>query len=135
MLDPISDMITRIKNAAQARRREVLVPFSNLKMNIAEILKKEKVIEEVSLDEENSTKKKIRIVIRYIQTGSGENVPYLQGFRQVSRQGQRIYARKDKIPFVKGKYGFAVISTSRGLMTGAEAKKAGVGGEIICEVW
>ncbi len=135
MIDPISDMISSIKNAAQAGHREVLIPFSNLKMNIAEILKKKNVLEEVGLVEEDNAKKKIKLVPKYIETENGKTVPYLQGFRRVSRQGQRIYVGKNKIPFVKGKFGFAVISTSRGLMASDEARKSGVGGEVICEVW
>lgn len=135
MLDPISDMITRIRNAVQAGHSEVTVPFSNFKKGIAEILKKKKFIDNYDLVSENQDRKKIRIFLRYLQNDRGPRIPHIQGIRQISKQGQRIYAGKGKLPFVKGNFGFAIISTSKGLMTNEEARKTGVGGEIICEVW
>lgn len=134
-MDTISDMLVRIKNASQAGHTEVLIPFSNLKMKIAEILEKTGFIRKAEIAGEEAPKKKLRIALKYIKNEKGGRISYIQGLQRVSRQGQRIYAGKNDLPFVRGKYGFAIISTSRGLMTSDEAKKAGVGGEIICEVW
>jgi len=136
MLDPTSDMLTRIRNATRAGHAEVLVPFSNLKMKIAEVLEKKGFIQRAEIAEEGEKpKKKIRIVLKYIKNEKGGQISYIQGLRRISRQGQRIYAGKNNLPFVRGKYGFAIISTSKGLMTNDEARKAGVGGEVICEIW
>jgi len=134
MLDPISDMLTRIRNANLAGHAEVFVPLSKLKLAIAGILKKKNFVEKIS-EAEVEGRKNIRIELKYIRNGEGKKSPYIQGISRVSRQGQRIYADKAALPVVKSGYGFSVVSTSKGLMTGEEAKKAGVGGEIICEVW
>lgn len=135
MIDPTSDMLTRIRNASQAGHSEVLVPFSNFKMKIAETFKRKGFIGNCEVVEEETLKKKIRIILRYIKDEKGNQIPFIQGLRRVSRQGQRIYANKGSLPFSRGKYGFALVSTSKGLMTNEEAKKAGIGGEVICEVW
>ncbi len=135
MLDPISDMLTRIRNAAQAGHSEVLVPFSNFKMKIAEIMKKKGFIGNAEVLEEEKGKRKIRIAIKYMNDEKGRKISFIQGLRRVSRQGQRIYADKAGLPSSRGRYGFALISTSKGLMTSEEARRAGMGGEIICEIW
>ena len=135
MLDPISDMLTRIRNASRAGHSEVLVPFSRFKLKIAEIMKKKGFIAGVETVEESDSRKKIRMPLKYLKDEKSRPTPYIQGLRRVSRQGQRIYAGKKEIPFTKKGYGFAVVSTSRGLMTSDDARKAGVGGEIICEIW
>lgn len=134
MLDPISDMLTRIRNANLAGHSEVFVPLSKLKLAIGDILKKQNFIEKID-EAEREGRKNIRIVLKYIKNEKGKKMPYIQGLRRVSREGQRIYAGKGKMPVVKNGYGFSVVSTSRGLMTGTEAKRAGMGGEIICEIW
>ena len=134
MLDPISDMLTRIRNANLAGHSEVFVPLSKLKLAIGDILKKQNFIEKID-EAEKEGRKFIRIVLKYIKNEKGKKRPYIQGLRRVSREGQRIYAGKGKMPVVKNGYGFSVVSTSKGLMTGTEAKQAGMGGEIICEIW
>lgn len=134
-MDTISDMLTRMRNATQAGHTEVLVPFSNLKMKIAEVLEKKGFVQRAEVVREETSKKKIRIVLKYMKNEKGSRISYIQGLRRISRQGQRIYAGKNNLPFVRGKYGFAIISTSKGLMTNDEARKAGVGGEVICEIW
>jgi len=134
MLDPISDMLTRIRNANMAGHKEALVPFSKLKLGIAGIFRDKKFVEEIN-ELEVEGRKHIRIEIRYTQNEKGQKIPFIQGLRRVSREGQRVYAGKGKLPVVKNGFGFSVISTSKGLMTGEEAKKAGVGGEVICEIW
>jgi small subunit ribosomal protein S8 len=134
MLDPISDMLTRIRNANLAGHAEVFVPLSKLKLGIAEIFKKKNFVENVNEDEVDG-RKQIRIKLKFLRDERGRKTPFIQGMRRVSREGQRIYSGKEKLAVVKNGYGFSVVSTSKGLMTNEEAKKAGVGGEIICEVW
>lgn len=134
MLDPISDMLTRIRNANLAGHSDVLVPFSRFKMKIAEILAKSKFVEKAA-EEEVEGRKYVKIELRYIRNEKGEKTPFVQGLRRVSRQGQRIYAGKKELSVVRSGFGFSIVSTSRGMMTGEEAKKSGVGGEIICEIW
>ena len=110
------------------------MPLSKLKLAIADIFKKKKFIEKIG-EAEVDGRKQIQIKLRYIENEKGKKIPFIQGLRRVSREGQRIYAGKGKLPIVRSGYGFSVISTSKGLMTGGEAKKSGVGGEIICEIW
>jgi len=133
-MDPISDMLTRIRNASRAGHPEVVVPFSSFKKKIAEIMKRKGFVEKVS--EENESKRNfLKISLKYFQNEKGNRNPYIQGLRRISRQGQRIYVGKDRLPVVKSGHGFAIISTSKGLMTDSEARRAGLGGEIICEIW
>ena len=110
------------------------MPLSKLKLGIAGILKKKNFVEKIGEDEVEG-RKRIRIDLKYIRDEKGKKSPYIKGLSRVSRQGQRIYAGKGELPVVKSGYGFSIVSTSKGLMTGEEAKKSGVGGEIICEVW
>lgn len=134
MLDPISDMLTRIRNASLAGHAEVFVPLSKLKLRIAEMLKKKNFVEKIG-EVEVEGRKQIQIALKYMRNEQGKKVPFIQGIRRVSREGQRIYAGKGELPIVKSGFGISLVSTSKGLMTGEEAKRAGVGGEIICEVW
>ena len=134
MLDPISDMLTRIRNAQRARHNEVAVPFSKLKMSIAKILEQRNFIDSVK-QEENDGKQIIKIALKYETVSNTEKNPAIREIRRVSHQGQRIYVRKSGIKRVKNGYGISIISTSKGIMTGDEAKKSGFGGVVICEVW
>jgi small subunit ribosomal protein S8 len=134
MLDPISDMLTRIRNACQAGHPEVLMPSSKFKSAIAEILLNKKFIEKFAV-EENDGRKQIRIFLKYIRDEKGKKLPFIQDLQRVSREGQRIYAKKDKIQNVKNGFGFSIISTSKGLVTDSQARRTGIGGEIICEIW
>lgn len=134
MLDPISDMLTRIRNAAKAGHAEVVFPLSKIKKQIAEIIAKKQYILDFG-EEVAENKKMLRIKLKYLKDEKGKRISYIQGLNRVSRQGQRIYAKKDSLPHVKSGYGFAVVSTSRGLMTDSEARQAGLGGEVICEIW
>ncbi len=128
-MDSIADMLIRIKNAQKAGQPSVEIPFSKLKFSLAKVLEKEKFVNGV---EERGKKAagKINIVLKY-----SDGKPAIQDIKRISRLSQRIYVTKDKIRSVKQGYGIAVISTSQGLMTNKEAKKAGLGGEIVCEVW
>ncbi|MCX6763811.1 MAG: 30S ribosomal protein S8 [Candidatus Moranbacteria bacterium] len=134
MIDPISDMITRTKNAQRAGKPELVFPASKLKLAVAKILEQEKFIESVE-KERVENREQIHIVLRYYQISRTEKNPVITDIKRISHEGQRIYVQHDKIKNVKNKYGISIISTSKGVMTGAEARKAGLGGEIICEVW
>jgi small subunit ribosomal protein S8 len=128
--DPIADMLTRIRNAQTVRKSEVLVPFSNLKFAIAKILKHENYI--VSVDKFEEAKfPQLKIVLKYDQN----NEPAIKSIQRVSRPGQRVYVAKNNIANVLNNFGVSIISTSAGMMTGKEAKRKGIGGEIICELW
>lgn len=129
MTDPVSDMLTRIRNAQAALHQTVVVPFSQLKFNLARILEKEGFIDEVSV-RGRKVKKNIEIKLKY-----EKNKPMISVLRRISKPGQRIYLSKDEIRPTRQGYGLAVISTSQGLMTDKEARIKKLGGEIICEVW
>jgi small subunit ribosomal protein S8 len=129
MTDPIADMLTRIRNAVRARHTRVLIPASNLKVAIAQILKEEGYIRdyEVIKDSPQGT---IRVSLRYV-----EKRPVLTQLKRISKPGLRVYTRRDGIPLVRGGVGTAIISTPRGVMTGRKAYQLGLGGEVICYVW
>ncbi|MCX6740587.1 MAG: 30S ribosomal protein S8 [Candidatus Parcubacteria bacterium] len=127
--DPIADMLTRIRNAQIVRKSEVLVPFSKLKFEIAKILKHEKYIENLEKVEEAKFPQ-LKITLKY-----NEDQPAITSIRRVSRPGQRVYLSKNNVFNVLNNLGIAILSTSAGLMTSREAKRKGVGGEIICEIW
>ena len=127
-------MLTRIRNASQAGHSKVIVPFSNFKKRIAEIMQRNGFVEKVS-EKRRDKRVFLEISLKYFQNEKGNRIPYIQGLRRVSRQGQRIYVGKDRLPVVKSGYGFTIISTSKGLMTDSEARRAGLGGEVICEIW
>ncbi len=128
--DPIADMLTRIRNAEIARHDMVEVPASRMKLEIARILKAEGFIADYEVDRKRLPER-IRIRLRYGDRKQG----IITGLRRISRPGLRIYARRAEIPRVQGGLGIAILSTSRGIMTDREARKAGVGGELLCYVW
>ena len=131
MTDPIADMLTRIRNAVRARHPRVEIPHSRLKEGLAHILKREGFLDTVVIHRPEGGRPVIRIVLKYSTDGE----PALTGVDRVSRPGRRVYCAKDEIPRVLGGLGVAVVSTSRGLMSGDECRKAGVGGEVLCNVW
>lgn len=128
-MDPISDMLTSIRNALTARHSMVITPFSNFKYEVAKIFEKEGFVEKTEKKGRRS-KKIIEITLKY-----SDDAPAISGLRRVSKPGQRIYSDWKKIKRVKGGYGMAIISTSKGLMTNREARKNKLGGEMVCEVW
>jgi small subunit ribosomal protein S8 len=131
MTDPIADMITRIRNGVRARLPKIDVPSSKLKVEIARILKDEGFIANFRLVDDGGQQGSIRIFLKY---GPGwERV--ITDLQRVSKPGCRIYCGKGEIPRVYGGLGINILSTSRGVMTGREAAKTGVGGEILCNVW
>jgi len=128
--DPIADMLTRVRNALSARHPKVDVPSSKVKMEIARILKEEGYILNFKLVEEG-TAKTIRIYLKYTPA----NVPVISKIERVSKPGCRIYSGGQALPRVLGGLGISIVTTSRGVMTGAAARKTGVGGEILCQLW
>ncbi|MGZ3588539.1 MAG: 30S ribosomal protein S8 [Candidatus Limnocylindrales bacterium] len=130
MSDPIADMLTRIRNASRARHTEVIVPASRTKREIARILKDEGFIEEVE-EVRSGTHQDLRIRLKYVDG----KAPVVSGLKRISKPGLRVYAAKTDIPRVLGGLGIVIISTSQGIMTGAQARKAQLGGEILAFVW
>ncbi len=134
MTDPIADMLTRIRNAVRAGHEKVDIPASRLKIEIARILKDEEYINSYRIIKDGK-QGIIRITLRYHTIKLHRKMPVLKDLKRVSKPGRRIYASKDEIPVVRGGLGIAIISTSRGVLTDSDARKAGVGGEVVCEVW
>ena len=128
--DPIADMLTRIRNATMARHDAVLISSSRLKLAIAKILKEEGFIKDYEIVREES-QKNIKIYIKYQE----RNQPVLTGLERVSKPGLRIYVEKKEIPRVYGGMGIAILSTPKGVMTGKQAWRQGIGGELLCYVW
>ncbi len=137
MVDAISDMLTRIRNAQAARHKVVVMPASKVKLAIANVLVKEGYIMSVkkNVNPENETIAELEIELAYNQISHSRKEEKIKGIKQVSKQGQRRYVRNSEIIPVKNGYGISVISTSQGVMSGYDAKKKGLGGEFICEVW
>jgi small subunit ribosomal protein S8 len=129
MTDPIADMLTRIRNAVAANHRTLSMPGSKVKLKIAEILKQEGFINEFGWKDEGP-QGAIDIQLRWNAEQSA-----IEGLERVSRPGQRRYARHDQIPKCRNGLGIFIVSTSRGMMTDRAARKAGVGGELICSIW
>jgi small subunit ribosomal protein S8 len=133
--DPISDMLTRIRNGVMAGHALVAVPSSKLKVEIAKIMKDEGYLEGFEIVEsEQSVEKTLRIKIKYVGERRARR-PVISGVERVSKPGRRVYTKKQDIPWVLSGIGVAIISTPKGVMTGARARQLGVGGEILCKVW
>ena len=130
MTDPVADMLTRIRNANIAGHATVDIPASKIKKNIAEILVKEGYIKgyEVVAGETQDT---IRVTMKY----GPDKTKVISGIKKISKPGLKVYAKADEVPKVLGGLGIAIISTSSGLITDKEARRLGVGGEVICYVW
>jgi len=130
MTDPIADMLTRIRNANMVRHANVEVPASNMKKTIAQILSDEGFIKgyEVTEDDKQGT---IKITMKYDENKDR----VITGLKRISKPGLRVYAKRNEVPRVLGGLGIAIISTSRGIMSDKQARKEGLGGEVICYVW
>ena len=127
--DPIADLLTRIRNGLLARHAQITVPASRMKLEIARILKAEGFITDFQVDKDHP--EVMRIQLRYGERKEG----IITGLRRISRPGLRIYARREGLPRVRGGLGMAILSTSRGVMTDREARRAGIGGEVLCFIW
>ena len=130
MNDPIADMLTRIRNAQVARHEQVLMPASNMKKAIAKILLDEGYIKSVDYIDDG-LQGQIKITIKYAQ---GKQ-PVIKGLKRISKPGLRVYAKSDEIPKVLGGLGIAIVSTPKGVMSDKDARKAGIGGEVLAYVW
>jgi small subunit ribosomal protein S8 len=130
MTDPIADMLTRIRNANMARHEKVEVPASNLKKEIARILKEEGFVRDVEFIDDNK-QGIIRIFLKY----GADNEFVISGLKRISKPGLRVYAKKDEVPRVLGGLGIAILSTSNGILTDKQARAAQAGGEVLAYVW
>ncbi len=133
MTDPVSDFLTRLRNAAKAQHQDVAIPSSKLKRELARILKEQGYIEayEVRPPAPGRPGEEISVTLKY----TSDRKPVITGIARVSRPGQRTYVDHDHIPRVQGGMGTAIISTSQGVMTGHDARQQGVGGEVVAKVW
>jgi small subunit ribosomal protein S8 len=133
--DPIADMLTRIRNGLMAGHHSVALPSSKLKLAIAQILKEEGFIEDFQLvTAEGDLQASLRLTLKYVGQRRDKR-PVISGLERISSPGRRIYSRKADIPWVLSGMGIAILSTPKGVMTGAKARKLGVGGEVLCKVW
>jgi small subunit ribosomal protein S8 len=135
-MDPISNMLTSIRNAVAKNKERVDVPFSNIKASVVKLLKDEGFVSNFKVIDPKTDKSIdrrgiIRINLKYTQ----DKRPVITGIKRVSRPGLRIYRPHDEIPRVRAAFGVSILSTSKGLMTDSEAKKQKVGGEVLCQVW
>jgi small subunit ribosomal protein S8 len=128
--DPIADMLIRIKNASQARLSKVRIPASKMKREIARVLKEEGYIADYKFIRDN----KQGILIIYLRYLDGKK-PVITGVKRISKPGRRIYVKASEIPVVQSGLGIALLSTSQGIMTDAQARKKGIGGELLAYVW
>ncbi len=131
MSDPIADMLTRIRNANTAKHDTVDVPASKMKIAIADILQNEGYIKKYNIVEDG-TFKTIHITLKY---GADKNEKVISGLKRISKPGLRVYANSNDMPKVLGGLGVAIVSTNKGVITDKEARKLGVGGEVLCFVW
>jgi small subunit ribosomal protein S8 len=131
--DPIADMLTRIRNAAMREHEVVSIPYSNIKESIAGVLKEEGFIEDFQVlpDEPQTT---LRVKLRYVGDRRTRRA-VITGLERISKPGRRVYVGKREIPWVLSGMGVSILTTSKGVMTGQSARRHGVGGEVLCEVW
>jgi len=130
LTDPVADFLARVRNAIRSRQQKVDVPASKLKLEIARILKEEGFIANFKATEEEG-KKVLRVYLKY----GPNNDAVISSVQRISRPGCRVYVSRDEIPRVLGGMGINILTTPRGVMTGRDARKQGVGGEVLCEVW
>lgn len=130
--DPIADMLTRIRNAVSARHDAVIIPASRMKVSIAQVLKDEGFIRDYAVvAEDGRPQPNLKVELSY----GGRKQPLLSGLQRISKPGLRVYVQRREIPRVYGGLGIAILSTPKGIMTGQEARRREVGGEVLCYVW
>lgn len=129
--DPIADMLTRIRNATMARHDRVTLPHSKLKQTIASVLQSEGYVADIQTESPKGAQPSMTLVLKY----GRDRTPAIEGVQRISRPGCRIYVGNQRIPNVRSGQGIAILSTSRGIMSDRQARKVGVGGELLCEVW
>lgn len=134
IIDPIADMFVRMRNAISRKYHEVVLPHSNKKERILEIMKREGYITNFEVvSEEGKPFKQLKVTLKY--KGMNQNQSAISGLKRVSKPGLKVYSSSDKLPRVLSGYGTAIISTSKGLLTDKEARKANVGGEVVAFIW
>ena len=131
MTDPIADLLTRIRNAVRAGHPSVVIPGSRLKAQVVGILKAQGYIKGYGIEPGPTGQKEIKVELKPLQDGK----PVLSGLKRVSKPGLRVYVDKESVPKVLNGMGIAILTTSRGVLTDEEARKLGVGGEVLCEIW
>jgi len=129
--DPIADMLTRIRNAVQVRHESLELPDSRMKSSLLKLIAEEGFISSFTASEDDSFEKKIEIQLRYYE----DKTPVIQGLKRVSKPGLRVYVGKNEVPRYFGGLGVAFMSTSKGVMTGQQARRQGVGGELLFYIW
>src|SRR5579875_1166433 len=130
LTDPVADFLTRVRNAIRARHQKLDVPASNLKVEVARILKEEGYIANYKATEEEG-KRVLRVYLKYGQ----DNESAITDLKRISKPGSRVYVGRDEIRRVQGGLGISILTTPRGVMTGRQARREGVGGEVLCEIW
>lgn len=130
MSDPIADLLARVRNALSARHEKTDVPSSRFKVELARILKDEGYIKNFKVMDDRGGSL-LRLYLKYDETGN----PVIHGLTRTSKPGRRLYRRKDELPEVLGGLGISIVSTSQGLLTGHDARRRGLGGEVVCTVW
>jgi len=131
MTDPIADMLTQMRNALMRKHRGVVLPHSNLKGEIARILKEEDLIRDYKVVEEAGNKKALKIWLKYVD----KEEPVISGLKRISKPGRRVYIGWDSVPLVKAGLGVSILSTSKGVMTDKASRAMKIGGELLCSVW
>lgn len=130
-MDSISDMLTRIRNAMHSKQRQVEIPYSKLKYEIARVLMQEGYISNFQEMENEGVKKKILVQLKYSEDGK----PIIYGLKRISKPSRRVYVKCDELPKVIGGMGVTILSTPKGILTDREARNEQVGGEVLCQVW
>jgi small subunit ribosomal protein S8 len=130
LTDPLADMLTRVRNAGGARFDKVDIPASQMKISLARILKEEGYIKNFKIIKDKK-QGVLRVYLKYDQI----NKPLINGLKRISKPSRRVYASKDEIPQVLGGLGVAIVSTSKGVVTDREARRHGIGGEVLCTIW
>jgi len=139
MTDPIADMLTRIRNALAVKKMDIVLPYSSIKFEVAKILEKENRVKKIETIFPKTKKKgagvenfkQLKIIFKY----NSDKQALISNLKRISKPGCRVYVKKDKIPYVLNGLGLAILSTSKGLMTDRQARRKGLGGELICEIW
>lgn len=137
MIDPIADMLTRIRNAQAVKKAQVSMPLSKIKLNVAKILvaenwiTKSEVVKATGIKNQANQFDELKLTLKYDSNGVGA----IRSIKRISKPGLRVYVNKEKLPYVLNNFGIAIISTSQGLMTNKEARKKGFGGEVLCEIY
>lgn len=130
LTDPIADLLTRIRNSIMVKQKELSIPSSRVKVEIAKVLKEEGYITNFKVIDDNK-QGVLKIILKYTK----DNESVITGLKRVSKPGCRIYCRKDSIPKVLAGLGIVVVSTSKGIVTGKKCEESGVGGEVLCQIW